>query len=177
MKIITASICSLLLALYCAQPAMALYSEKPMTTEEVYEAEGFTSFAAATKEFEKRFHAKASLPRSIPFSVQHRYSRVDGKDSRIVYEYLGEQASGNQLQIMVSLKHLGKMEGGYRTSAKDGTAIYVYPSSHPALPTTMYLKKDGLHYYLSLFYQEKKVEEQKLMEIIDSFQGQLHRAA
>jgi hypothetical protein len=81
-----------------------------MTTEEAYEANGYTSLKDATKEFEKKFHSKINLPKKLPFKVTHKYGKVE-EDSKVTMEYLGENFKDNHLTVIVSLNKLGKLKG------------------------------------------------------------------
>ena len=94
-----------------------LYTKKPMTTEEAYEANGYTSLKKATKEFEKKFNSKINLPKKIPFKVTHKYGKVE-EESKVTMEYLGEIFKENHLAVIVSLNKLGKLEGEYKYKLK-----------------------------------------------------------
>lgn len=174
MKTLKISICLLILffALYNTGNAIGsdkLNTKKPMTTEEAYEAEGYTNFKEATKEFEKKFNSKIILPQIIPFKVKYKYGKVEEKNSIVTYEFLGENFSGNQLKVIASLNKLGKFKGGYNYYAKNGTEVYIRQNPNPHHPTMLSFKKDNLQYYLILFYQDKELEKKKIIEIANSF--------
>lgn len=174
MKTLKISICLLILffTLYNTSNVIAsdkFHTKKPMTTEEAYEAEGYTNFKEATKEFEKKFNSKVILPQIIPFKIKYKYGKVEEKNSIVTYEYLGENFSGNQLKMIVSLNKLGKFKGGYKYYTKNGTEVYIRQTPNPQHSTMLSFKKDKLHYYLILFYQDKKLEKKRILEIANSF--------
>ncbi|WML38147.1 hypothetical protein RCG19_13020 [Neobacillus sp. OS1-2] len=144
-------------------------TKKPMTVEEVYEAEGYTNFKVATKEFEKKFNSKINLPQKIPFKIEYKYAKIDKKNSKVTFEYLGENFKGNQLKIVASLNDLGKFKGGYNYYTKNGTEVYIRHNPNPHQSTMLSFKKDDLQYYLILFYQNKDLEKEKIIEIANSF--------
>jgi hypothetical protein len=146
-----------------------LHTKKPMTIEEVYEAEGYTNVKEATKEFEKNFNSKINLPQKIPFKVKYKYGKVEEKNSKVTYEYLGENFSGNQLKVVASLNKLGKFKGGYNYYTKNGTEVYIRQNHNLQHPTMLSFKKDNLQYYLILFYHDKELEKKKIIEIANSF--------
>jgi hypothetical protein len=147
-----------------------LYTKKPMTTEEAYEANGYTSLKVATKEFEKKYNSRVILPQKIPFKITHKYGKVED-DSKVTLEYLGENFRGSHLSIIVSLNKLGKLKGEYEYKLKNGTKVFIreHPNPNFHFPTDLSFKKDNLHYHISLLYQDKDLEKQKIIEIAESF--------
>ncbi|MDQ6600711.1 hypothetical protein [Bacillus salipaludis] len=147
-----------------------LYTKKSMTTEEAYEAMGYTDLKKAAKEFEKKFNSKIYLPSIIPFKVTHRYGKVEKEDSKITLEYLGEEFKENDLTIIVSLNDLGKLKNEYEHTLKNGTKVSIREDNNPNLHSSTFLsfKIDNLHYYLSLHYQDKDLEKKKIIEIAES---------
>ncbi|WP_071395116.1 hypothetical protein [Bacillus tuaregi] len=147
-----------------------LYTKKPMTTEEAYEANGYTSLKKATKEFEKKFNSKIILPKKIPFKVTHKYGKVE-EESKVTVEYLGEIFKENHLTVIVSLNKLGKLEGEYKYKLKNGTEVFIRENPNPNFhfPTSLSFKKDNLHYHFILLYQDKDLEKRKIIEIAETF--------
>lgn len=146
-----------------------LQTKKPMTTEEAYEANGYTSLKEAIKEFEKRYNSRVTLPQEIPFNVTHKYGKVED-DSKVTLEYLGENFKENQLTIIVSLNKLGKLKGEYGYNLKNGTKVFIreHPNPNFHFPTSLSLKKNNLYYHFILLYQDKDLEKQKIIEVAES---------
>jgi hypothetical protein len=146
-----------------------LYTKKPMTTEEAYEANGYTSLKKAIKEFEKKFNSKIYIPQKIPFKVTHKYGKVE-ENSTITLKYLGECFKDNNLTVTVSLNKLGKLKGEYAYKLKNGTEVFIQEDSNPNFhfPTSLSLKKDNLYYHIMLLYQDKDLEKQKIIEIAET---------
>lgn len=146
-------------------------TKKPMTIEEVYEAEGYTNFKGATKDFENKFNSKINLPQKIPFEVKYRYGKVEEKNSQVTFDYLGENFKGNQLTITIRVNSLGKFKGGDIFYTKKGTKVYIRQKYNPNVnfPTMLSFQKDNLYYYLDLNYQNKDLEKKKIIEIANSF--------
>ena len=147
-----------------------IYTKKPMTTEEAYEEMGYTDLKIAAKEFEKMFNSKICLPTTIPFKVTHKYGKVEKEDSKITLEYLGEEFKENDLKIIVSLNDLGKLKNEYEHTLKNGIKVSIREDNNPNFHSSTFLsfKKDNLHYYLSLLYQDKDLEKKKIIEIAES---------
>ncbi|MEK3991985.1 hypothetical protein [Robertmurraya sp. FSL R5-0851] len=145
-----------------------VHSKKPMTVEEIYEVEGYTTFKEATKEFEERFKSKIELPKSIPFKVKYKYGKFEEKNSKVTYEYSGEDFSGDFLSVVVTLKTLGKFKGGYTFHTKNGTEVYINENPHPDLHTMLSFKKGNLYYYIVLHFHNKDLEKEKILEIANS---------
>lgn len=143
-------------------------TKRPMTTKEAFESNGYTSLKKATREFEKNSNLKVKLPRNIPFKVTHKFGKVES-DSRLTLHYLGECFKDNVLTVTVSQNKLGKYDGdAYKL--KNGTEVLIQEDSNPNLhfPTILTFKKDNLYYDFMLLYEEKDLEKQKIIEIVET---------
>lgn len=144
-------------------------TKSPMTTKEAYESNGYTSLKKATNKFENISKSKVKLPRNIPFKVTYEFGKVES-DSRLTLKYLGECFKDNELTVTVSLKKLGKFNGEYAYKLKNGTEVFIQEDSNPNFhfPTILTLKKDNLYYHFMLLYQDKNLEKQKIIEIVET---------
>lgn len=142
-------------------------TEQPMTVEEAYEKMGFTTINNAIKEFRDKYNFNITLPQEVPFNVEYKYGKVEGKYSRVVLEYLGENFSGNHLVIFISTKIRDRDPNFV---LKDGTQVHLQESNNPNHPTALFFQKNNLEYFLSLSYKDKGLEKEKIIEIAESFQ-------
>lgn len=145
------------------------HTKEPMTTEEAYEANGYTSLKKAIKKFETKFKSKINLPQKIPFKVTHKFGKVE-EDSTITLKYLGECFKNNNLTVTVSLNKLGNHKGEQAYKLKNGTEVFILEdfNSNSNFPTILSFKKDNLYYQFMLLYQDKDLEKQKIIEIVET---------
>lgn len=143
-------------------------TKKPMTTKEAYESNGYTSLKKATREFEKNSKLEVKLPQNIPFKVKHKFGKVES-DSRLTLQYIGECFKDNVLTVTVSQNKLGKFNGDVY-KLKNGTEVLIQENSNPNFhfPTILTFKKDNLYYDFMLLYQDKDLEKQKIIEIVET---------